>query len=79
MTFGFKSADTPEELMGDSPFHSTFPVLTSFVYSLGPLKGDGELFLVSPVSVPEPSTLTLGFIGLASMAAVRLLRRKGAA
>jgi PEP-CTERM motif len=79
LTFGFKSADTPKELMGDSPFHTTFPVLTSFVYSEGPLKGDGQEILASFASVPEPSTLTLGIVGLASLAGLRLLRRKGAA
>jgi len=79
LTFGFQSADTPKELMGDSPFHPTFPVLTAFVYSQGPLKGDGQQILASFASVPEPSTLTLGIVGLASLAAVRLLRRKGAA
>jgi hypothetical protein len=79
LTFGFQSADTPTELMADSPFHPTFPVLTAFVYSQGPLKGDGQQILASFASVPEPSTLTLGIVGLASLAAVRLLRRKGAA
>ena len=73
LTFGFQSADTPIELMGNSPFHPAFPVLTSFVYSEGPLKGDGQEILASFGSVPEPSTLTLGIVGIASLAAVRLL------
>ena len=72
LTFGFSSVDTPTELMGNSPFFPTFPVLTAFVYSLGPLKGDGDELLVSFASVPEPSTLTLGIVSLASLAALRL-------
>lgn len=48
-------------------------------YSEGPLKGDGQQILASFASVPEPSTLTLRIVGRASLAAVRLLRRKGAA
>ncbi len=54
LTFGFQSADTPAQLAGVSPFHTSFPVLTSFVYSVGPLRGDGEKILVSFASVPEP-------------------------
>ncbi len=76
MTFGFKSADTPAELMGNSPFFPTSPVLTSFVYSMGPLKGDGQEILVSFASVPEPSSLMLGTVGvLGSLVWWRFRRR----
>ena len=61
--FEFKSADTPAEIAGNSVFYPTIPVLTSFVYSQGPIKGDGDQFLVTLSSVPEPSSLVLGIIG----------------
>jgi hypothetical protein len=62
LIFGFTSADTPAQLMGNSPFHLTTPVLTSFVYSTGPLRGDGQEFVVS-FAAPEPSGLMLGTLG----------------
>jgi hypothetical protein len=66
-SFSFVSATTPAQLAGNSPFHSTSPELTSFVYSQGPLMGDGfGAFLVTPAvsSVPEPSSLVLGLFGI---------------
>ena len=66
-TFSFVSATTPAQLMGNSPFHSGSPELDSFVYSQGPLMGDGfGAFLVTPAvsSVPEPSSLVLGLFGV---------------
>ena len=66
-TFSFMSTDTPAELAGNSVFHSAFPVLTSFVYSVGPLQGDRQQILAAfaPVSsVPEPSSLVLGLFGI---------------
>ena len=77
-SFSFVSATTPAELAGNSPFHPT-PELTSFVYSLGPLQGDGfGGFLVSAVSsVPEPSSLVLGLIGVVtSFSYMRFKNRK---
>jgi PEP-CTERM motif len=80
LTFMFTSTVTPAELMGKSPAFPTQDVLTSFVYSQGPLQGDGQQILVSFASVPEPSTLTMGLVCLASLAALRLRRKsKGAA
>jgi hypothetical protein len=76
LVFGFKSADTPADLMGNSVFYPTTPVLTSFVYSQGPFQGDGLQFTVTFASVPEPSSLVLGIIGVAgSLAFLRLRRR----
>lgn len=63
LTFGFATADSPAALMGNSPFYPSFPVLTSFVYSTGPLRGDGSEFLVTFASVPEPSSLVLAACG----------------
>lgn len=60
LTFEFTSADSPAVVMGDSPFFPGTPVLTSFVYSQGPLRGDGEQLLAAFASVPEPSSLVLG-------------------
>ncbi|MGP0065169.1 MAG: PEP-CTERM sorting domain-containing protein [Isosphaeraceae bacterium] len=83
LVFQFQSADTPAELMGSSQAHPTHLVLQSFVYNMkeglvGPFVGDSDDFDVKFASVPEPSTLTLAIVGLASLAALRL-RRKSAA
>src|SRR5260370_27440651 len=50
LTFIFESADTPAELAGNSPFHSTTPtpVGTSVVYAGGPFVGATETFVVQP-------------------------------
>jgi hypothetical protein len=71
----FKSADTPADLMGDSVFYPGTPVMTSFVYSQGPFQGDGAQFTVQFASVPEPSSLVLGIIGVIGSLAFRRLRR----
>jgi hypothetical protein len=64
-TFSFVSATTPAELAGDSPAFPGEPELTAFVYSQGPLEGDGHQLLVTAVSsVPEPSSLVLGLFGI---------------
>jgi PEP-CTERM motif len=71
-SFSFVSATTPAQLAGISPSTGVgmFPELTSFVYSQGPLQGDGAgPFLVEQVaavvsSVPEPSSLVLGLFGV---------------
>jgi hypothetical protein len=63
--FGFKSADTPRELAGNSPFYSTFSATTSFVYNGAPFSADSEQFVASVSSVPEPSSLVLGLFGVA--------------
>jgi len=77
LTFGFTSADSPAALMGNSPFHPSSPVLSSFVYSQGPLQGDGEQFLVSFASaVPEPSSLVLGVCAVLGSAAMWRFRRR---
>lgn len=75
LTLAFQSGDTPQQLAGVSPFYSNFPALTSFVYSTGPFRGDGEKILVSFASVPEPSTLTLGAAGVVSLALLQLRRK----
>ena len=81
LAFLFKSADSPDRLAGDSPFYPGTPVGTSFVYSGAPFQGDSASFVVS--SVPEPSSLAQGVVGvLASCAGwgVRRgrVRRRGA-
>jgi hypothetical protein len=78
-SFSFLSATTPAELAGMSPFHTSEPELTSFVYSQGPLQGDGAEFRVLPAvsSVPEPSSLVLGIFGIVtSIGYVRFRNRK---
>jgi hypothetical protein len=79
-TFGFTSSDSPTTLAGDSAIHSPTPILTSFIYSGAPFSDSGFQFVVTPAgaSVPEPSTLALGIMGLATVAAAMRLRRKSA-
>jgi hypothetical protein len=72
----FESSDTPAQIAGDSPFYPGTPVGTSFLYQGAPFQGDSRQFLVS--SVPEPSTLALGLIGIASIAVLRLRRKRAA-
>jgi hypothetical protein len=62
--FDFTSADSPATLLGDSPAYPGTPILTSFVYQGGPFSGLSDDFQVKFASVPEPSTLTLGVVGL---------------
>ena len=77
LTFGFTSAETPAELAGNSHFGSNPPVGTSTVYSGQPFSGDSLMFTVS--SVPEPSSLTLGVLGvIASFAYLRFKRKERA-
>jgi len=67
LTFEFTSTETPQQLMGNSPFHPTFPEGTSFVYSGKPLSDPGTEFTMvaasSPPAVPEPSSLALTLAG----------------
>jgi hypothetical protein len=78
LTFEFTSAETPAELAGNSLFHAHPPVTTSFVYSGQPFDGDSAQFVVSSVSsVPEPSSLSLGLLGvIASVAYFRFKRKR---
>jgi hypothetical protein len=74
--FGFDSTASPSTLAGISTIHPGKPIGTSTIYGGAPFSDAGLQFVVT--SVPEPSTLTLGIVGLASLAALRL-RRKSAA
>ena len=74
LTFQFTSADTPAQIAGDSIFYPGTPVETAFVYPVGPFSDSGHQFVVS--SVPEPSTLTLGMLGLVSACPYLRFRRK---
>jgi hypothetical protein len=81
LTYKFTSTDTPASVNGDSFFYPTIPVGTSFVYSGGPFSDAGEQFVLTAAptvsSVPEPSTLTLGILALASSYAYSRFKRKG--
>jgi hypothetical protein len=79
LSFSFVSPDSPAELAGNSKFFTSFPVLTSFVYSQGPLKGDGHEFVVNGASLPEPSSLVLGVIGACGSLVCWRRRRRVAA
>jgi hypothetical protein len=77
LSFEFTSTETPEQLMGNSPFARSFPEGTSFVYSGAPFSDSGTQFTVTAAqSVPEPSTLALTLVGgLALIAHQRIGRR----
>lgn len=62
LVFMFKSANSPSQLAGDSPFYPGTPAGTSFVYSGAPFQGDSAQFVVS--TVPEPSSLAQGVVGV---------------
>jgi hypothetical protein len=57
LDFSFESTQTPSELAGDSPFYTTTPEATAFVYGGAPFSDAGDQFIVQ--SVPEPSTLDM--------------------
>jgi hypothetical protein len=60
-TFTFTSTATPAQIAGDSPFHSTMPVDTAFVYSGAPFSDAG--FQLEVAAVPEPSSVALAACG----------------
>jgi hypothetical protein len=64
LTFEFTSTETPAQLMGNSPFHASFPEGTAFVYSGAPFSDAGTQFTAADASaVPEPSSLALTLAG----------------
>ncbi len=68
LAFKFSSPDSPAALAGNSPFYSTTPVGTSFLYGGAPFSGASAEIVVQ--SVPEPSSLGLllaGALGLWSV------------
>ena len=73
LLFGFESTDSPSTLAGVSDIHDGIPIETSTIYGGAPFSDAGFRFTVA--SVPEPSTLTLGIFGLATLAAALRLRR----
>jgi len=75
--FGFTSNDSPTKLAGKSPFYTSTPAGTSFVYGGAPLSDAGYQFTVSVV--PEPPSLALAAIGgLLSWTALRKRTRADA-
>jgi hypothetical protein len=76
LTFGFTSANAPNQLAGNSPFYPTFPTTTSFVYQNGPFQGASDQFVVSFSSVPEPGTFVLGGCGIIGVIAYAGFQRR---
>ena len=72
--FTFTTVDTPAEIAGDatSQGYPTTPVTTSDAYTGGLFSSSGNTFTFTASSVPEPSTLALGAMGVAGL----WLRRK---
>jgi hypothetical protein len=74
LDFSFDSTATPQTLAGDSPFYSTTPIGTSFVYSGAPFSDAGFEFVVE--SAPEPSPAELSAAGLLLLLGISFLYRK---
>jgi hypothetical protein len=72
-TFTFDSTATPAQIAGDSPFHSTMPVDTAFVYNGAPFETAtgasdvGFQLQVATASVPEPSSMALVFFSVGAL------------
>lgn len=76
LNFSFDSTVTPAQMAGNSPFFTSTPVETSFIYSGAPFSDSGFEFLVA--NAPEPSAvslLLLGALGVAWVGSRRHLRR----
>jgi hypothetical protein len=74
LTFEFISTEMPAQLMGNSPFHASFPEGTAFVYGGAPFSDAGTQFVaVAASAVPEPSSLALTLAGGLAL----ILRRAG--
>jgi hypothetical protein len=77
LTFKFTSADPPAQLMGNSVFYPSTPVLTSTLYQGAPFSGDSTQFAVTfAAAVPEPSSLGLGLVAVVGSLAWQRLRRR---
>jgi hypothetical protein len=75
LEFSFVSPDTPAQLAGNAPFVANTPVGTSVVYAGAAFQSDSADLVVA--SVPEPSTLSLGILGILSSLAYCGKRRSG--
>jgi hypothetical protein len=76
--FSFDSNETPQELAGLSDIDPSFPVGTSFVYMNYPPQQEGDngfQFVVSPETVPEPTSICLLLAaGAAGIVSLRMKR-----
>jgi hypothetical protein len=74
LTFSFTSTSSPTTMSGDSPFHSTFPIGTSFVYSGPPETGASDEFVVETVT--EPSVNPTNLVSLSFSNVVQACRSR---
>lgn len=58
LTFTFTSTSSPATMAGNSPFYSTTPIGTSFVYAGAPLSVTSDEFVVETIVPPPPSNVT---------------------
>jgi PEP-CTERM motif len=64
LQFGFSSTVTPTELAGNDSVYGYYPENTTYLYSISVESGDSEQLVAQ--LVPEPSSLTLLALGMAT-------------
>ena len=76
LTFAFKSAETPDQIAGLSPYWDNPPETRSFVYNQAPFSAVSEQFDVT-VATPEPTTILSAALGAVGFGLI-VYRRKHA-
>jgi hypothetical protein len=79
--FQFDSTTSPAQLAGNSPFYTSTPVLTSFIYSGAPLADPGFKLVVqqaasSPGAAPEPASVISLVFGMGLLVTMYRSRRR---
>jgi len=74
LTFTFTSTSSPTTMAGDSPFHATFPIGTSFVYSGPPQTGASDEFVVE--TLPGPSVNPTNLVSLSFSNVVQVCKSR---
>jgi hypothetical protein len=79
--FQFDSTTSPMQMAGNSPFYTSTPVLTSFIYSGAPFSDPGFQFVVQQASpsgggAPEPASLITSVFGMGFLVTMYRSRRR---